>query len=138
MPNCKHCSKEIPKQENIAEKYKKKFCNSKCAASFNNRGRTKVDTILERRQEDLKVLMFDNTPATAIAKLLKVSYDTFKRRYPDYRPQREISFKSTASLERIERVKQKKKSKIFKEIKDTTTNIVTDKSSNNKFQEIVK
>jgi len=121
MSNCKHCSKEIPKQENIAEKYKKKFCNSKCAASFNNRGRTKVDSILERRQEELKALMFNNTPATAVAKLLGVSYDTFKRRYPDYKPLREISFKSDTSLERLERAKQENKEKIFKEIEATGT-----------------
>lgn len=33
---CKYCKSEIPSQENVSEKYKKKFCNKSCAASYNN------------------------------------------------------------------------------------------------------
>ena len=124
MTKCIHCNQEIHNQENTAEKYRKKFCNSKCAASHNNKKRTKVDIILEDKQEYLKALMLDNTPATTIAKLLNVSYDTFKARHPAYKPPQKISTRSKASnrlsyYERLEQTKQNKRNNIFESISTT-------------------
>jgi len=124
MTKCIHCTKEILKQENISEKYKKKFCNSTCAASYNNKKRTKVDIVLQEKQIELKALMLDNTPATTIAKLLGVSYDTFKARHPNYKPPQKISAKSKASNrlsynERLKQSVQEKRDKIFDSIDKT-------------------
>ena len=96
MTKCINCNTDILKQENIAEKYRRKFCNSTCAASYNNKKRTKVDIVLKEKQIELEALMLDNTPATTIAKLVGVSYDTFKNRYPNYKPPQKISAKSKA------------------------------------------
>jgi len=121
MSNCLQCNNYIHKQDNKAEKYKKKFCNSACAAVFNNKKRTKVDLVLTEQDHLLQSLIKNNTPGTIIAKELGISYDSFKSRFPEYKVSQKKTT-CTGSEKRFDyytRLEQKalyKKEKIFNSI----------------------
>ena len=121
---CLYCDEIIPNQENKAEKYKKIYCNSSCAASANNL-RGKHDSLFKKQHYLILQMMEEKLPISTISKKLGVCIDTFIKRYPEYREiLKKSSFKKISDSREAyyagqTKLKIIKREQIFKDIKLT-------------------